>query len=102
MKSLASVSDTILSEWPGYTFITRQPSLRYTEIIGAEYTMPLEHDEYLKYKMADRIYLNEKISQQTPELVVTVYDPPDYYAEALYNNYEIAFRSDVVSIYKKR
>jgi 4-amino-4-deoxy-L-arabinose transferase-like glycosyltransferase len=102
MLSLAEKSDTILAEWSGYTFLTGQKNLPYTEILGTEYKLPLSHDEYMKYKLCDNIYLKEQVEQKTPDLVVTVYKPPEYYADALENNYDGVFQSDVVTIYKRK
>ncbi len=102
MLQLAGEDGIVLSEWPGYTFLTKQRPLRYTEIIGSEFTLPLEHDEYMKYKLCDRVYLESEIRQRTPELVVTLYKTPEYYTSALNNNYDSAFNSDVVTIYKRK
>jgi hypothetical protein len=102
MLALAGQSDTILSEWPGYLFLTRQTPLRYTEIIGSEYTLPLNHQEYMGYNLADRLYLRDQIEEKTPRLVVNVYKTPEYYAAALERSYEKAYQSDVVSIYKRK
>lgn len=102
MLTLGGETDTVLSEWPGYLYFTRQVPLRYTEIYAHEYNLPLEHDEFLKYNLCDRIYLRDKIEDKSPALVVNVYDTPDYYADLLESNYELAFQSDVVSIYKRR
>ena len=102
MLTLGCETDTVLSEWPGYLYLTRQLPLRYTEIYAYEYNLPLEHDEFMKYNLCDRIYLRDKIGDKSPALVVNVYDTPEYYGDILDSNYELAFQSDVVSIYKRR
>jgi len=102
MLSLAKESDTILTEWSGYTFLTRQNNLPYTEVLGTEYKLPLSHDEYMKYRLCDNIYLKEQVERKTPNLVVTVYKPPEYYADVLEDNYDSVFQSDVVTIYKRK
>lgn len=94
--------DTVLSEWPGYTFITGQTPLRYTEIIGHDFNLPLEHEEYLRYNLCDRKYLYDEVARKAPALLVNVYNPPEYYAGALEENYELTMQSDVVSVYKRR
>jgi len=102
MLALGGEADTVLSEWPGYLFFTRQTPLRYTELVAHEYNLPLEHKEFLKHKLCDRTYLREKLGEKSPSLVVNVYDTPEYYADILELNYEKAYQSDVVSIYKRR
>lgn len=102
MLTLATESDTVLAEWAGYPFLTRQTPLRYTEILGSEYALPLEHEEYMKYKLCDHVFLREAIRRKEPGLVVTVYKPPEYYADLLKENYGKAFQADVVSIYKRK
>ncbi|MEW5923894.1 MAG: glycosyltransferase family 39 protein [Candidatus Zixiibacteriota bacterium] len=102
MLALGGETDIVLSEWPGYLYLTRQVPLRYTEIYAHEYDLPLTHEEFLKYNLCDRIYLRDKIEDKSPALVVNVYETPDYYADLLDSNYALAFQSDVVSIYKRR
>ncbi len=102
MLQLAGEDGIVLSEWPGYTFLTKQRPLRYTEIIGSEFKLPLKHDEYMNYKLCDAPYLKDGIEKRTPDLVVTLYKPPEYYASALESNYDSVYSSDVVTIYKRK
>ena len=102
MLESGTISDTVLSEWPGYTFISGQMPLRYTEIIGSEFRLPCGHEDYMNYKLCDRIFLREQIAGRIPKLVVTVYKAPEYYADILEDNYDKAFQSNVVSIYRRR
>jgi len=102
MLSVSDRSDTVLSEWPGYTFITEQTPLPYTEIIGGEYKLPLTHTEYMKHSLADWEYLEDMVLAGTPELIVTLNEPPDQYAAALGQSYKKTFQSDVVRVYKRQ
>lgn len=102
MLQQAGEDAVVLSEWPGYTFLTKQSPLRYTEIFGGEHKLPLTHDEYMKYKICDSTYLIKEVSNKTPDLVVTLYHPPVYYASVLENNYDKTYNSDVVTIYKRK
>jgi 4-amino-4-deoxy-L-arabinose transferase-like glycosyltransferase len=102
MLQLGRSSDVILSENAGYLFFTGQTPLPYTEIIGFHWPLPISHEEYMKYRLCDSVYLKEQIAKQIPEQVVIVNKPPIYYANELSNGYEHVFQSDVVSIYKRK
>lgn len=103
MQSLAQQSDTVLTEWTGYAFLTKQTPVRYTEIISTEeYRLPLSHEEFMHYNLCDGIYLRNEVSRKSPKLVVTINQPAQYYAAALAENYDKTFQSDVVSIYKRK
>ena len=102
MLALSGPSDTVLSEWPGYPFLTGQIPLRYTEIETGENRSSLNHDGYLHYNLADRQYFNEELRKKTPRLVVILYKPPAYYASSLENNYDGVFSSNDVTIYKRK
>ena len=102
MLELADRSDIVMSEWAGYPFLTGQKVLPYTEILGFEHPLPINHEGYMKYRLADNIYLREHIVKETPALVIIVNKPPDAYAGDLSAGYLKAFQSDRVSIYKTR
>ncbi|MFH2036037.1 MAG: hypothetical protein ABIJ45_06505 [Candidatus Zixiibacteriota bacterium] len=102
MLKVATESDTVLSEWPGYAFITEQTPLRYSEIIGTEFDLPMSHEEYLKYNLGDGEYFRDEIGKATPKLIVFQNNPSSSYADLLEQNYEQSFKSDVVSVYKRK
>jgi len=102
MADNALEADTILTEWPGYSFITKQVPLRYTEIIGHDFYLPMTSEEYRKYNLCDESYLRGEVGKKTPKLVVNVIKTPEYYADVLENNYDLAYEAERVSIYKRR
>jgi len=102
MGMLGERSDTVLAEWTGYPFFTRQVSLPHTELLGFEYPLPLDHEGYMKYKLADYEYLRDQIIKRTPRLVVTVYRVPPAYADKLDEGYVFAYESGGVTIHTRR
>ena len=98
MLELGDKTDIVLSEWAGYPFLTDQSPLPYTEILGYEHPLPLDHEGYMKYRLADYEYLREKIAEKVPKMVITINNPPEEYKEVLSLNYEPAFQSDRVTI----
>jgi len=102
MLGVATKTDTVFSEWPGYAFITGQVPLRYSEIIGMDFKLPMSHEEHLRYKLGDGQYFREEVGKSTPKLVVFQNDPSTNYAALLRQNYEESFKSNVVSVYKRK
>ncbi|MBN2226903.1 MAG: hypothetical protein JW763_06030 [candidate division Zixibacteria bacterium] len=102
MASLGEQSDTVLAEYAGYPFLTRQVPLPYTELVGFEYPLPLDHDGYMKYKLADYVYLRDQISKKIPRLVVTINRVPPAYADVLNEGYMFAYESGGVTIHTRR
>ncbi len=102
MLELAGPSGVVLSEWPLYPFLTCQPVLPYTEIITFQWSMPLDHAGFMKYKLCDSTYLREAIENRTPSAVVTVFKTPSYYAEALDAGYDESLKSDAITVYSRK
>ncbi|UCD18298.1 MAG: glycosyltransferase family 39 protein [Candidatus Zixiibacteriota bacterium] len=102
MLALGEQSDTVLAEWTGYPFFTGQVSLPYTELLGFQYPLPLDHEGYMKYRLADYEYLRDEIIKKTPRLVITVNRVPPAYADVLNEGYEFAYESGGVTIHTRR
>jgi hypothetical protein len=102
MRLLATESDTVLSEWAGYPFFAEQVPLPMTEILGFEYPLPFSHEERMKYKLCDNIYLKNELSRQTPALAVIINEPPAAFAATLDSGYSREYQTGAVSIYKRR
>lgn len=102
MLRVGHVSDTVLSENAGYLFFTGQTPLPYTEIIGFHWPLPIEHENYMKYKLCDSTYLKEEIIARVPNIVTIVNNPPSYYSRELYEGYNLAYQSDAVSIFTRK
>lgn len=102
MRLLAEKSDTVLSEWAGYSFFSEQVPLPMTEILGFEYPLPFSHEERMKYKLCDNIYLRDELSRQTPALAVIINEPPAAFAATLDSGYSREYQTGSVSIYKRR
>jgi hypothetical protein len=102
MLELAGPADTVFSEWPLYPALTGQPVLPYTEIIGSHWSFPIEHEQYMKYKLCDSTYLRDAVARQIPKLVVVLYKTMQYYADPLRDGYDLAYQSGAVTIYKRK
>jgi 4-amino-4-deoxy-L-arabinose transferase-like glycosyltransferase len=102
MLELAGPADTVFSEWPLYPFLTKQQTLPYTEIIGSHWAFPIEHEQYMKYKLCDSTYLRNAVTMKIPKLVVVLYKTMQYYADPLRDGYDLAYQSGAVSIYKRK
>jgi len=103
IESQTSPSDTLLSEWPAFNCIAGTTPLPFSEIYGYEYsTLPIEHDEFIKYKLCDGDYLDSMVRSMVPKLVVTVKKTPEYLESALGENYNLAFTNLDVSVYKRK
>ncbi|GEM_PF-2140175 len=102
MLAVASETDTVFSGWAGYTFITGQTPLRYTEIVGYDLGIPLSHEEYLKCNLCDGIYLKDQVAQKIPNLVVLQNSEQPYYADLMAENYDRTYKSDVAAVYKRK
>lgn len=102
MLELAGPADTVFSEWPLYPFLTGQTILPSTEIIGSHWSFPIEHEQYMKYKLCDSTYLRETVSRRIPKLVVVLYKTMQYYADPLQDGYDLAYQSGAVTIYKRK
>ena len=102
MLEYAQSTDTVLAEWAGYPFLTGQTPLPYTELLGFQYPLPLDHDGYMHYKLADYEYLKEEVTKKVPRLVVTVNRVPAAYAEVLKSGYNSTYTSGNIAIHTRR
>ncbi|MEW5923895.1 MAG: hypothetical protein AB1746_07905 [Candidatus Zixiibacteriota bacterium] len=102
MLSTASRADTVLSEWAGYTFITEQTPLEYTEIVGFDLGLPFTHEEYMTCKLCDREYLEDQVALKIPNLIVLQNHEQPYYSDLLTENYDRTFNTDLVAVYKRK
>ncbi len=102
MLEMGTESDTVLAEWTGYPFFTKQVSLPYTELLGFEYPLPISHEEYMKYKLADYIYLRDEVEKKSAGLVVTVKRVPPAYADILPAGYDSLYESGQVAIHVRQ
>jgi hypothetical protein len=102
MMSIAAKSDTVLTEWPGHSYLTGQTPLKNTEIIAYDFTLPITREEYKKYNLCDSTYLREEIEKKSPKLVVFPNRVQVYYAAALEENYNKTFQTEKVSVYKRK
>jgi len=102
MQTVASDSDTVLSEWSAFVFLTNQTPLRYTEIVGFDLNIPMEHEQYMKYNLCDRDYLREQVGQKNPKIIVVRNRTSDYLADLIENNYDRTMETDEISVYKRR
>ena len=77
-------------------------ALSLTEILGFEYPLPFSHEERMKYKLCDNIYLRDELSRRTPVLAVIINEPPAAFTATLDSGYSREYQTGSVSIYKRR
>jgi len=102
IMSISTEKDTVLSEWAGFVFLTGQQPIRYTEIVGYDLGIPLEHEQFIKYNLCDNEYLKEQVQNKTARVAVFQNRPPEYFAALMEENYDRTFETDVVMVYRRK
>ena len=101
IKNNSTTSDSLLSEWAGYSALSQRPQLTGSEHVGFHFPLELTETEYNDHHLLTNTAIVSALSAQRPHLVIIDYKVYPEWEGALAAHYRLIDQYDQTFIYKR-
>lgn len=101
INSNSSATDTLLSEWAGYSALSSRAQIPGSEHVGFHFPLQLSEEEYNRHHLLTNADIVEILGEQRPQLVVVDYKVYPEWQSALNANYRLVGQNDQTYVYRR-